>query len=133
MNNNFYLNAGCACITPALIALLMMRTGLRWEMHPAQVCGLQMQTLKLEATVENVTALDPQKFAELMPHTMGVTLMGLPVHIKEEYSMSLVRLMYKDEEVSRIEALAIPCGFMKGSDEDLEVERKKMETIGYHL
>jgi hypothetical protein len=65
----------------------------------------------------------------------NITLMGLPVIIDNaRYPKSLVRLMSGDKELSRIEALAIPCGFMDDDDyteEGQQREREKFRKLTY--
>lgn len=130
---DFYINAAGARIAPELIEILIMRSGLQWEMHPAQVFSLEMQALN------NVTVLkgeskevDVQKMRELLPETKH-TLMGIPIILKSYYPMNLIRLMFNGEEVTRIEALAVPCGFCNYADYDKHCkdEQEKLAKIGY--
>jgi hypothetical protein len=132
--NDFYVNAAGAAIAPQLIDLILMRSGLQWEMHPAQVHSLEMQAFRnvtvVTATKEGIE--DTQKIP--FPETKH-TLMGLPVAIKYDYPMNLIRLMFNGEEITRIEFLAVPCGFENYLDFDkhCEDERQKMQKIGLRI
>jgi len=129
--NDFYVNACGTCITPALIHILLVRSGLQWEMHPAQIHSLEMQELRATVEVAEELAEDnPEHSKELMPST-GITLCGIIVNPKEEYPKHLIRLMYNGEEVTRIDNLAIPVGFCAWGEEETQSERSKMEAIGY--
>ena len=129
--NDFYLNASGAAVTPALIDLMLMRSGMQWEMHPAQVFSLEMTALQNYTILEEEVSGDwAERLKELGKKTQH-TLMGIPVVIKEEYPKFLIRLMYNGEEVTRIENLAIPVGFCAWGEEEMQSERSKMEAIGY--
>jgi len=127
--NDFYLNASGAAVTPALIDLMLMRSGMQWEMHPAQVFSLEMTALQNYTILEEEVSGDwAERLKELGKKTQH-TLMGIPVVIKEEYPKFLIRLMYNGEEVTRIESLVIPGGFYDYDEADSE--RRKMEAIGF--
>ena len=126
--NDFYLNASGAAITPFLVELLLMRSGLQWEMHLAQALSLELTALRLCTTIEQKEA----STVELGPKTQ-FTLMGIPITTSEDYPRSLIRLMHNGEEVTRIENLGIPIGFEDFANYDAYVisEREKMNKIGY--
>ena len=130
--NDFYLNMCGAPVTQAAIGLILMRSGLQWEMHPAQVFSLEVQAMQVNTKFTTHSEADEDRFKELLAETKH-TLMGIPVVLKQDYPLSLIRLMYEGREVSRIEALAVPIGFCDypvGDPEDLE-EKKKWEKIGF--
>jgi hypothetical protein len=127
--NDFYVNAGGAAVTPALIDLVLMRSGMQWEMHPAQVFSLEMTALQNSTILEEeISGTWAERLKELGKKTQH-TLMGIPVVTSMEYPKYLIRLMYNGEEVTRIENLAIPGGFY--DYKDVESERRKMEAIGF--
>jgi hypothetical protein len=126
---DFYVNAGGARVALGLINLLLIRSGMQWEMHPAQVFSLEMNAFQNSTILEEEISGDwAERLKELGKKTQH-TLMGIPLVTSMEYPMSLIRLMYNGEEVTRIEALAIPGGFY--GYEDGESERRKMEAIGF--
>jgi hypothetical protein len=132
--SSFYFNAAGAMPTQAMLNLLLMRSGLRWEMHPAQLYGLEMLALEARTrfVVEKEHKAEVQRTKELFKETK-YTLMGLPVVLKQDYPMSLIRLMLNGEEVTRVECLAVPAGFWNPlTYEELDKgEREKLEKIGY--
>jgi hypothetical protein len=126
--NDFYINASGGTPSPNLLALAVMRSGLQWEMHPAQVFGLERlafeRSTRLDSTFSTTTTVDIMK-----KHTEK-TLMGIPVIQKADYPLNLIRLMYEGEEVTRIECLAVPYGFGDLSEAEQESERNKFLAIG---
>ena len=127
----FYLNVNNAAVSPALVGLLLMRSGLQWEMHPAQEFSLEMMALRL--LVQETVKADFSLPKTELGHKTQFTLMGIPIFATEDYPMNLIRLMYNGEEVTRMENVAIPTGFENFSDYDAHVasELEKMRKIGH--
>ncbi len=117
------LNMCNMAVTPAAVLAALLKSGLHWEMHQAQVFSLEtsalMTVLETEITSEHAK--------ELMSHIHpSVTLMGIPVKIdNERYPKGLIRLMLGDTELSRLECLAVPCGFV--DEEEYTEEGRKRE------
>jgi hypothetical protein len=130
-----YINANGGAITHALVLAALAKSNLHWEMHHAMVYALECMVFMAEPTVlETVTTEDMTRELLSRPQT-NITLMGLPVIIdNERYPKGLVRLMSGDRELMRIEALAIPCGFMDDDDyteEGQQREREKFRKLTY--
>ena len=88
--------SGCD-LNRRFLHIALLKSGLSWEIHPAQFLMLE-----LYPAIEGTTELaKPTQY----------TLMGIPVVVKNDTSMSVIRLMYNDKEIYRIDALAIPVGF----------------------
>ena len=132
MFNTTINSNGCA-VTPALILATLVKSDLHWEMHHAQMLSLEIQ--RFNAVYEIKGEVPEGMEQELMGRThTNVTLMGLPVIIdNEHYPKSLIRLMWGDREVARIEALAVPSAFPGLPDFDLEQksEREKFLKLTY--
>jgi hypothetical protein len=126
---DFYVNASGAPVTPSMLTLVTIRSGLQWEMHPAQLFSIELGSIS-DVTIVKKEITEEEFKAIKFPETKH-TLMGIPVVMKAEYPKTLVRLMYGDKEVTRIENLAVPSGFSSFNHEEQECERRKMETIGY--
>jgi hypothetical protein len=133
--NDFYLNMSGAMIAPGNIDLLLMRSGLQWEMHPAQVFALELRAIEMGTQVyieyDETKPFDIEDTKELFKPTPH-TLMGIPVVLKQNYPMSLIRLMYEGREISRIENAAIPYGWadLANYDEWQKSEVEKFQKIG---
>lgn len=130
--NDFYVNANGGLPTPNLFNLILMRSGLQWEMHSAQLYGLEMLALERSTRIDYIAGKEVtgEEAKELGPETK-LTLMGIPVITSQDYPKGLIRLMYEGKEVSRIEHIAIPCGFADYSEKETQSEREKMAAIGY--
>ncbi len=124
VNDKNILNMCGAIITPAVVLAALLKSGLRWEMHQAQVFSVERSSL--DSTVLEIDIASEQA-KELMPHVQpSVTLMGIPVKIDNaNYPKGLIRLMHGDVELSRIENLAIPGGFV--DEEEYTEEGRKRE------
>ena len=123
----FYLNASGASVTHHILFLILLRSGISWEMHPAQLFAIEKQAMNftmnspVEVAESTVTA-----HKEIGPECK-YTLCGLPIKLRQDYPMSLIRLMLNDKELTRIEALGIPLLFCNGAD--LQNEREKFQKI----
>ena len=135
MRSDNYINVNGGAITHALVLAALAKSDLHWEMHHAMLYALECMAFVEEPTVlKAVTTKDMTRELLSRPQT-SITLMGLPVVIdNERYPKGLIRLMSGDKELSRIEALAIPCGFMDDDDyteEGMQREREKFEKLTY--
>jgi hypothetical protein len=135
MRSSNYISANGCAITHALVLAVLAKSNLHWEMHHAMLYALECMAFVEEPTVlKTVTTKDMTRELLSRPQTQ-VTLMGLPVVIdNERYPKGLIRLMSGDKELSRIEALAIPDGFMDDDDyteEGMQRERRKFEKLTY--
>jgi hypothetical protein len=130
--SDYYINAAGSLPTPNLFGLILMNSGLQWEMHPAQLFGLEALALERNTRIDIIVGKEVtgEEARELGLDTKH-TLMGIPIVPKQEYPMGLIRLMLNGKEVSRIEALAVPYGFGKFTEEECESERNKLAAIGY--
>jgi len=126
-------NNASAPINTGVILSSLMLSGLHWEMHPAQLFSVEIMALNF---VDDGPLSETKDNAELLPHVntkvtlMGlpdtkVTLMGLPVEIKQNFPMSIIRLMHMEKEIGRIECLAVPMAFPVCED----AERKRFEEL----
>lgn len=135
INNLTILNMCGGSVTPAVVLAALLKSGLCWEMHYAQVFALESLMFDFTKTAVLETEVPEEMSKELFKHKTDVTLMGLPVKIdNERYPKHLIRLMLDGKELSRIEGLGIPGGFMDESDfteEGTQREREKFAKLTY--
>ena len=133
LNNT--LNAYGMAIYPAMLLALFSKSELHWEMHSAQLFSLEIAALQCVPTTVVMSEEKKSTDIELLPlHTTAVTLLGFPVKIdNDKYPKNLVRLMWGDREVGRIEGLAVPAAYPGLPDFDLEqkVEKEKFQKLTY--
>lgn len=101
----------CLCmsaISESNIRLILLKSGLHWKMHPAQLFSLENASLN-NTTVVTTTVKD-EETKELMSKT-PITLYGMPVQVSAEHSEYKISLYHDDKLVCEIDGIAVPNGF----------------------
>jgi hypothetical protein len=105
MDSDKTLNANSCGLNPEILMVALLKSGLHWKMHPAQLFAL----FKLE--LKNVTVLETE-CKEILPELKHkYTLLGIPVVIDLEQSKYKVDLCSEYEVEYRIDGLAVPMEF----------------------
>ena len=101
------INATNAPLTPAMLQLALVKSGLKWKMNIAQLLSIEYNSYMngLTDEVSQVT-----KNLELMRETAH-TLYGLPIEVDNSQPVGWVILCLGEEHIFKIEALAVPNGF----------------------
>jgi hypothetical protein len=110
-------NYGCAVVSYAAILGALAQSGMRWEMHPAQLFSLEMlYTMKDPVGFERLVKEEKDKLmCELIPATR-YTMCGIPILVREDVPRGWIRLMFENKEIVRLEALAVPSIYMRHDD-----------------
>jgi hypothetical protein len=112
MQEAFGINMCGSAVTFAALLRLFRAAGLRWEMHPAQLFSVEMQSSFLDSTATAVSTVVPEEEAtELLKVGLKHTLMGIPVALRPDYPERWIRLYSGNKLVAYMESLAIPAEF----------------------
>lgn len=126
------INSNGCSINLALLLAALAKAELHWEMSRAQLFALDLMagaSGSITITSE-VSAEMPKEFISPCPvHT----LLGIDVKVNNDYPETLIRLMWGDREISRIEALAVPAAMSRGMDWDTHQasEKAKFQKLTY--
>jgi len=130
----FQLCMASGAVTKAAILSVLLNVNIHWQMHPAQLFSLEIQTVdwsQSPVTVEQCIADEEDKLVcEIIPATK-YTLCGLPIEINEGVPESWIRLMQGNKEIARIDSLAVPCAFSgwKDFDSHNRIEQEKARIL----
>lgn len=110
-----HFNMCGGAITPSVIKGALIKTGLHWEMHPAQLFSLEINSLfaegKEQAVWEKIEEKGDELLCELIPHTK-YTLCGLPVVPRADYPEGWIDLVdTKKHTLIHIDNCAVPSVF----------------------
>lgn len=78
----------------------LLRSGLNWRMHPAQLHGMQHLSTRPEARDNEI--------GEML---VDITFLGIPVQLDKDMHEGFIELRHNDKILHRIESLAVPIGF----------------------
>lgn len=128
-------NLGAGAITPSVIMGALIKTGLHWEMSPAQIFSLEINSLysegKYQAIEEKLEDREDSLLCEIIPR-QRYTLCGLPVSVRADYPEGWVSFVDKDgRELIRFNNCAIPSSFAdwQNFDAHQKNEERKAEAI----
>lgn len=105
LNNYKVINANGSPLTTDLIIMALVKAGLCWHMHVAQVISLESQAFKEVHTINSQAVLQ-----ELSLHETKRTLYGIPVVINNSLPKGDALLCIGGVIIFKIEALAYPAG-----------------------
>lgn len=105
------LNVACMPISLGLVQTAMADSGLKWVMHRAQWCALELQTVS--SFVEFVEEREVRDVRPPFNFSHLSWLAGIPVEIDDEMPDSVMELRHDDTAIYRIECLPIPAAFLR--------------------
>lgn len=117
MREAFGLNMGSAAVSFSALLRMFQAADLRWEMHPAQLHSIELQSTFLNDPVVVSTEVTAEEVKELLPREIKHTLMGVPVQIRKDYPESWIRLYMGTKLIAYMENLAIPAAYSSYSEE----------------
>lgn len=82
----------------------MLKSGMNWRMHPAQLNGMQYMSARTQTRTEEMK----QDLDDVIP---GITFLGVPVQLDKDMHKGWIELRLKDQIIHRIENLAVPMGW----------------------
>lgn len=102
-----FVNAAGAGIVPHLILLALTKSGIHWNMHPAQRLSLENLALYHTVTINREVSEQVEKISvSPIPNT----LCGIPYVLDDTLDRGWIELRQGGEILARIENLAYPAG-----------------------
>lgn len=125
---DYHMHMCGSVISPDVILRSVLALEIQWEMHPAQLLSLQIQNFKDPVVQETEAPIE-------IAHKTTFTLLGIPITVREDYPMSLIRLMKGSHPVAHIDGLAIPIAYGEPADFDAhwKNEKEKYDKIWREL
>lgn len=107
------INMNGGAVTFAVLLRLFRAADLRWEMHPAQLFSIEVQSTFLDGAATAVSAEVPEEeTTELLKRELKHTLMGIPVALRSDYPKGWIRLYSGNKLVAYMENLAVPAAYI---------------------
>jgi len=106
------INACCQRVTHAMLHAVLIQSGLKWYMNPAQLMSIEHDAYM--DSVENATVVSKVADAtdiKMMETPTSHTLFGLPIELDDTLPNTWVVLALGNQEIFKIEGLAVPVGF----------------------
>lgn len=123
MNINTVISANGCSVNFSLFLAVLAKSDLHWEMHRAQLHALDLLTYMNSDSTVVVKSKNPLNIEMPVLKNLTHTLMGIDIRVNNKYPRSLIRLMWGDREIARLESLSVPCT-MDYNGPDFEADRK---------